>query len=64
MKIVKRKTGCWCSNCDMHESEYTIHSPEGNHFKLHWEDKGEIAFCEDCARKLFKQLAEALEVEI
>lgn len=65
MKVIKRKTGCYCSNCDQREALYEL-SNNGS-FKLSWA-KGaedcEIAFCEDCAKELFKQLADALGVEV
>ena len=63
MRVIKYKTGCFCHNCDNKESEYII-SNNGS-FKVFWADGAEdceIAFCEDCARELFNQLAEALNV--
>lgn len=61
MEVIKKKTDCLCHNCDNAESEYTI-SNNGS-FKVFWANNREdceIAFCEDCARELFKQLGNAL----
>lgn len=63
MQVIKGKTGCWCHNCDNAESEYMIEN--NGSFKVFWasgREDTDIAFCEDCARELFKQLANALEV--
>ena len=65
MKVIKRKTNCYCHNCDNRESEYII-SNDGS-FKTFWakgECDSEIAFCEECAKELFRQLADALNVQI
>ena len=66
MKITKKRTGCYCSNCDMEEGLYTITSETGTSFKLNWacgKTDSEITFCQDCAEKLFRQLAIALSEE-
>lgn len=63
MKVIKGKTGCICHNCDNAESEFTI-SNNGS-FKVYFANSNEdceIAFCEDCARELFRQLGHALNM--
>lgn len=65
MTVIKKKTGCFCSNCDNREAEYVI-SNNGT-FKLFWangEMDCEIAFCEECARELNRQLTDSLSPEI
>lgn len=65
MRVVKGKTGCWCSNCDNKEAEYTITSNNGTNFKLYWacgNSDSEIGFCEDCTKELFRQFACALNM--
>ena len=67
MKVIKKKTGCLCHNCDNAESEYMISNAGYGSFKVFWakeEADCEIAFCEDCARELLKQLTDALNVNI
>lgn len=67
MKVIKGKTGCLCHNCDREESEYMISNKGFGSFKVFWasgETDCEIAFCEKCARELFKQLSDVLQVDI
>lgn len=67
MKVIKGKTGCLCHNCDRKESEYMISNEGFGSFKVFWareEMDCEIAFCEDCARDLFKQLSNVLQVDM
>lgn len=64
MEIVKKKTGCFCHNCDRRESKYTITSESGTQFKVFWargKENCEISFCEDCARLLLDELTKALQ---
>lgn len=62
MKVIKKKTNCLCHHCDSKESKYII--SHGGSFKLYWastQKDCEIAFCEDCARDLLKQLTDVLD---
>lgn len=63
MKVVKGKTGCFCHNCDKKESVFTI--SKNGFFKVSFansKEDCEIAFCEDCAKELFKQLGNVLNM--
>ena len=64
MEVIKKKTGCYCHNCDHNESEYII-SNDGS-FIVFWatgEQDCEIAFCESCAKELFEKLGNALSAK-
>lgn len=64
MTVIKKKTGCFCHNCDRKESEYIISSESGTQFKVFWarnKEDCEIAFCEDCARILLNELSNVLK---
>lgn len=64
MEVIKKKTGCYCHNCDNNESEYTI-SNDGS-FKVFWATSAkdcEIAFCESCAKELLEKLGGALSAK-
>lgn len=64
MRVIRKKTNCWCSNCDRREAKYVISSETGDAFKLFWandETDGEISFCESCAKELLEQLSDVLK---